>query len=313
MVRLGARRGDDDLGPVTDRTGRIESCTVTASSRSVRRCFSTLDILSTPAPFGPGILVHQGMVIGPGPRSLSWFGSLRIEGGEDDEDEFEDDGGDDDDDDDDDDDGGDGHGDEPVPVAHASSSDCRPVPGKEKGLIGSFMSVMNKIAGSDKKKPEKSRPPTSPTQRKKAKNDYWEQTGPADGGPEDPVLIPSYSGHIVGEMHIEVASRFVSLAGWTPSDPAVVELARETGLSHLSGETRSEVVQTIYPEVCDIGHKSEHKLIDLHIRLDMMTADNVRWILYGPEEITDVWVSTWHGMIAYFDYVVPYMLDRVFR
>ncbi|KAI5677677.1 hypothetical protein M9H77_08627 [Catharanthus roseus] len=43
---------------------------------------------------------------------------------------------------------------------------------------------------------EKSRPTTNPTQRKKATNDGWEQTGPADRGPQDPILVPSYSGHI---------------------------------------------------------------------------------------------------------------------
>ncbi|KAI5659503.1 hypothetical protein M9H77_28296 [Catharanthus roseus] len=45
-----------------------------------------------------------------------------------------------------------------------------------------------------------------------------------------------------------------------------------------------------------LGHKSEHKLIDLRIRLDMMTADEVRWTPYKPEEITD-----------------PYMPDRIVR
>ncbi|KAI5665025.1 hypothetical protein M9H77_24348 [Catharanthus roseus] len=33
MVRPSGRRGDDDLGPVTDRIGRVERRTVTASSR----------------------------------------------------------------------------------------------------------------------------------------------------------------------------------------------------------------------------------------------------------------------------------------
>ncbi|KAI5680821.1 hypothetical protein M9H77_02048 [Catharanthus roseus] len=34
MVRPSSRRGDDDLGPVTDMTGRVQGRTVTASSRS---------------------------------------------------------------------------------------------------------------------------------------------------------------------------------------------------------------------------------------------------------------------------------------
>ncbi|KAI5678777.1 hypothetical protein M9H77_09727 [Catharanthus roseus] len=91
-------------------------------------------------------------------------GSLRIHGNEDDEDVLEDDGGDDDDDDDDDDSDGDGNDDEPVPVAHCSSSGHRPVPSKEKG--GSFMSVMS----------------------------------PADGCPQDSVLVLLYSGRIASSI-----------------------------------------------------------------------------------------------------------------
>ncbi|KAI5658698.1 hypothetical protein M9H77_27491 [Catharanthus roseus] len=62
-----------------------------------------------------------------------------------------------------------------------------------------------------------------------------------------------------------------------------------------------------------LGHKMENKLIDLSIRLDTMTADEVRWTPYRCDEITDVWVSMYHGMIAYFDCVEPYMSDRVVR
>ncbi|KAI5678839.1 hypothetical protein M9H77_09789 [Catharanthus roseus] len=51
---------------------------------------------------------------------------------------------------------GDDAGDEeqPVYVAYASGSDGRPYHGKGKGLIGSFMSVMSKIAGPRNKRPE---------------------------------------------------------------------------------------------------------------------------------------------------------------
>ncbi|KAI5650550.1 hypothetical protein M9H77_36555 [Catharanthus roseus] len=62
-----------------------------------------------------------------------------------------------------------------------------------------------------------------------------------------------------------------------------------------------------------LGHKTENKLIDLRIRLDTMTVDEVRWTPYRSDEISDVWVSTYHGMIAYFDCVKPYMPDRVIR
>ncbi|KAI5666704.1 hypothetical protein M9H77_16557 [Catharanthus roseus] len=41
-----------------------------------------------------------------------------------------------------------------------------------------------------------------------------------------------------------------------------------------------------------LGHKTENKLIDLHIRLDTMTVDEVRWTPYRSDEISDVWVST---------------------
>ncbi|KAI5672260.1 hypothetical protein M9H77_12624 [Catharanthus roseus] len=53
MVRPRARRGNDDLGPVIDRTGRVEGRTVTASSRAVRGRHSTSNIPSTSAPIGP--------------------------------------------------------------------------------------------------------------------------------------------------------------------------------------------------------------------------------------------------------------------
>ncbi|KAI5677620.1 hypothetical protein M9H77_08570 [Catharanthus roseus] len=54
----GAHRGDDDLGSVTDRTGRVESRTVTASFRSLRGRHITSGIPSTPTPFAIGIYYH---------------------------------------------------------------------------------------------------------------------------------------------------------------------------------------------------------------------------------------------------------------
>ncbi|KAI5650316.1 hypothetical protein M9H77_36321 [Catharanthus roseus] len=55
MVRLGGRRGDHDLGPVLDKTGRVEGRTVTASSRGLRGQHSYSDIPSTPTPFATGM------------------------------------------------------------------------------------------------------------------------------------------------------------------------------------------------------------------------------------------------------------------
>ncbi|KAI5661384.1 hypothetical protein M9H77_20707 [Catharanthus roseus] len=149
MVRPSGRRGDDDLGPVTDRTGRVEGRTVTPSSRGVRGRHSTSDL--------PGEADERGDDDG--------------DGGDDDHDEGDDDG------------------DEEqtvyvAPVAPASGSDGRPRHGKGKVLTGSFI-------------PEVARDVQAPTQkRKKVKASDWEQTGATEGGPVDPELIPSYSGHV---------------------------------------------------------------------------------------------------------------------
>ncbi|KAI5659540.1 hypothetical protein M9H77_28333 [Catharanthus roseus] len=60
MVRPEARMGADDLGPVIDRTGRVEGHVVIASSRGVRGRPSISEISSTPAPLGPGIYYDSG-------------------------------------------------------------------------------------------------------------------------------------------------------------------------------------------------------------------------------------------------------------
>ncbi|KAI5654437.1 hypothetical protein M9H77_31624 [Catharanthus roseus] len=156
MVRPGKHRGDDDLGPLTDRTDRVHGRSVTTSSREAD------------------------------------------EGGN----NGDDDGGDDDQD-----EGVDvGDEEQPVPVAPANGSDERPRHGKGKGLTGSFMSMMSKIQGSRNKRPDVAREVLALTQkRKKVKASDWEQTGPADGGPIDPKLIPSYGGHVAGLWFIEVS------------------------------------------------------------------------------------------------------------
>ncbi|KAI5652852.1 hypothetical protein M9H77_30039 [Catharanthus roseus] len=58
MVRPSSCRGDDDIGPVTDRTGRVKGLTVTASSRGVRGQRSTSDLPATPSHLAPGF--HHG-------------------------------------------------------------------------------------------------------------------------------------------------------------------------------------------------------------------------------------------------------------
>ncbi|KAI5654056.1 hypothetical protein M9H77_31243 [Catharanthus roseus] len=47
--------------------------------------------------------------------------------------------------------------------------------------------------------------------------------------------------------------------------------------------------------------------------LDLIIVDEVLWTPYKTQEIRVCWVSTWHGFIAYFDYVELYMPDRVLR
>ncbi|KAI5671379.1 hypothetical protein M9H77_11743 [Catharanthus roseus] len=60
-----------------------------------------------------------------------------------------------------------------------------------------------------------------------------------------------------------------------------------------------------------LGYKTEHKLLDICLRLDMMSTDEVRWTAYRLQEIRDCWVSMWHDFIIYFDCVEPYMPDRI--
>ncbi|KAI5676922.1 hypothetical protein M9H77_07872 [Catharanthus roseus] len=60
MVRPNGRRGDDDLGHVTDRTGRVEGRTITVSSRGLKGRHSTSDLPSTPNPLPAGFHYDTG-------------------------------------------------------------------------------------------------------------------------------------------------------------------------------------------------------------------------------------------------------------
>ncbi|KAI5683482.1 hypothetical protein M9H77_04710 [Catharanthus roseus] len=248
-------------------------------------------------------------------------------------DERSDDDGDSSDDDDDDDDGDrgdDGDVEQTVhiaPVAPVSGSDWRPRHGKGKGLTGSFMSVMSKFAGSRNKRPEVAHDVPARTQkRKKVKASDWEQTEPAEGGPVVPELIPLYGGHVTGwiwrgQDHglLKCQSRYMALIGWELTDLQAGPLA-----SGLWYRAWIYLYFSIFapsfrhsPEGCKpymqmfpmIGYKNESKLLDICLRLDMMTADEIRWIPYRTQDVRDCWVSTWHGFIAYFDCVEPYMPD----
>ncbi|KAI5649546.1 hypothetical protein M9H77_35551 [Catharanthus roseus] len=58
MVRPSGRRGDADLGLVTDKTGRVEGRPIAASSRGVRGRHSTSDLPVIPTPLAPSF--HYG-------------------------------------------------------------------------------------------------------------------------------------------------------------------------------------------------------------------------------------------------------------
>ncbi|KAI5648922.1 hypothetical protein M9H77_34927 [Catharanthus roseus] len=199
MVRPSGRRGDADLGPVTDRIGRVEGRPMTASCLEppvrILLAAHTDRVSEADRVFGE----EQERV-----RSLHIQGEAD-ERGDDDSDGGDGDSGGDDDGDggDDDHDDGDDDGDEeqPVyvaPVALASGSDERPRHGKGKGLTGNLI-------------PDVARDVPAPMQKRmKVKPSDWEQTEAVEGGPVDPELIPSYGGHVAGSWFIEVS---ISLYG----------------------------------------------------------------------------------------------------
>ncbi|KAI5677583.1 hypothetical protein M9H77_08533 [Catharanthus roseus] len=164
MVRPGARRGDDDLGAVIDRTGPVKGRAVTALSHGVRRRHSTSDIPSTSAPIAPGLQL-----------GAQFF----------------------------------------------------------EQLAGS-VSVDSSYNGAE----------YGATARGNSLSDVG--LGPADGGPQDPIIVPSYSGHVAGCIWrgqdrgiLKSRSRYVSLTGWTPSDPTVliVFVLRSTAGQQITGCT----------------------------------------------------------------------------
>ncbi|KAI5648028.1 hypothetical protein M9H77_34033 [Catharanthus roseus] len=323
MVRPSDRRGDDDLGPVTRRTG-------------VRGQHSTSDLPSTPTTLLVGLhydtgtfgsstqplfvpfrsrppfqshLSHTSVPYAayryahlhsqPPPAmvgavqpdsSYSTHGYtagdydvssskpfigrqssyLRFEGDrslgeEPNKDKRADNGGDgDDDDDDDDDDDGEDAGDEEqpvplVPVAPASGFDGRPRHKKGKGLTGSFIS-------------DKARDVLAPTQRKRVKASDWEQTCLTKRGPVDSALIPSYGGHVDRGL-LKYRSRYMALTRWSLTDAeAWIYMYFPMFAPAVRPDTQSckPYIQQ-YPR---LGYKTKHKLLDIHLRLDMIRAVN---------------------------------------
>ncbi|KAI5656556.1 hypothetical protein M9H77_25349 [Catharanthus roseus] len=230
MVRPGARRGDDDLGPLTDRTGRVEGRVVTASIRGVRGHHSTLYMLSTPAPFGP--VFHPATPIPfrtqPSTPSHRLYTPISYDPC---------------------------RSSQPPctsydPYAHAPSLPLH-MPGQDRPLYHSKTQV------SLNEEFRWTHPTTMLTVEPlivAIPNLMLDWTGAADGGPQDAVLILSYSGYIVDSIWrvqrsvLNSLSRFMSLTGL---DILVFSYVCP------SGENESEVVQAIYPEVSDVGTQNE--------------------------------------------------------
>ncbi|KAI5682775.1 hypothetical protein M9H77_04003 [Catharanthus roseus] len=227
------------------------------------------------------------------------------------------------------------------------------------------MSVMSKISWSCNKRPDVAHEVSAPTQRKKkVKASNWEQRGPAEGGPVDLELIPSYGGPVVGPIWrgqdrglLKCRSRYMAITGWNLTDahgdlglaftigginaselhsvaissPSTLSSVTELPATYIFIFTFSAWIYMYFPmfalavrlrtQACKpyiqqhpmLGYKNEHKLLDICLRVDMMTADEVRWIPYKTQEIRHCWISTWHKFIAYFDWGEPYILDRVVR
>ncbi|KAI5678862.1 hypothetical protein M9H77_09812 [Catharanthus roseus] len=230
MVQPSGRRRDYDLGPVTDRTGRVEGRTVTTSSRGVRGRHSTSDLPATPILLAHGFyhgtgepgsftqppailfrsrpplqphLSHTPMLYKPygsayapsHPHTQVCEGDMGFEGDRGlarSKKEDDGDGGDDDQDE------GDYAGDEeqPVPVAPASGSDGCPRHGK--GLTGSFMSVMSKIVGSRNKRPDVAREVSALTQKRKKVKAF----GSRQAQQRDVLLTWSSSHHTVDMLRV---------------------------------------------------------------------------------------------------------------
>ncbi|KAI5659520.1 hypothetical protein M9H77_28313 [Catharanthus roseus] len=231
MVRSSGRRGDADLGPVTDRTGRAEGRLVTASSRGVRRRHSISDIPVTPTPLAPGF--HHGTGSYRCATSHSMLGAARQDSfcsthgyshteygvlssnhyvpgpadrvpesdrGESDE-RCDDDGGD----------GGDGEGGDGDGDGDGGDDDHNEGDDDGDKEQPVYVAPMAPASGSDgrpchgkgkgscNKRPDMVCDVLAPMQkRKKVKPSDWEQTEATEEGPIDPELIPSYGGHTVG-------------------------------------------------------------------------------------------------------------------
>ncbi|KAI5659563.1 hypothetical protein M9H77_28356 [Catharanthus roseus] len=240
IVRPSGRRGDDDLDPVMERTGRVQGRTVTASSRDYG--------VSSSEPF---IERHSAdMFFEEAHERVNDVG----DGDDHDHDDSEDAGDEE----------------QPMPVAPASGSDRRPRHEKGKGLTGSFMSVMNKISGS----------------QEEIEGFILGADRPSRGRSCCPGAHPSYRGHDHGLL--KCRSRYMALIGWNVTDAQVFPLATGQAWIYMYFPIFAPAVrpdtQPCKPYIQQyptLGYKFEHKLLDIRLQLDMMTVDEVRHA--GPQ------------------------------
>ncbi|KAI5659197.1 hypothetical protein M9H77_27990 [Catharanthus roseus] len=268
MVHPSGRRGDDDLSPVTDRTGRVQGRTVTALSRGVRERHSTSDLPSTPTPLPAGFYHDTGAPWSSTQPPLVHFRSR---------------------------------------PPHSSHFSHTPVPYEAYGSAYPHSSHH----------PDYGVSPSEPFIGRRHSADLGAE---ADRGG---VLCPA-----VIELHVIYSTCWVALCSlqeWQHSSFQILALGEgcEIGWEVCLGCCDASIyVQKSWScltrgckgvswvLVTAGGYKIEHKLLDIRLWLDMMSAEEVRWMLYGLQEIRDCWVSTWHGFIAVFDVVEPYMPDR---
>ncbi|KAI5677860.1 hypothetical protein M9H77_08810 [Catharanthus roseus] len=168
---------------------------------------------------------------------------------------------------------------------------------------------MSKIYESRYKRSDNTCDIPTPTQRKKVKSSDWEQTGQAEGGPVDPEL---YDGH--DRDLLKRRSRYMALELFdVATDPqsrlsssgrAACYIQHLLGSSLFTDKSGNIVPSKLWPlawiymyfpmfapsvrpgtQSCKpyiqqffmLGHKTEHKLLDIRLRLDMMSADEVRF------------------------------------
>ncbi|KAI5661226.1 hypothetical protein M9H77_20549 [Catharanthus roseus] len=296
MVRPKGRRGDADLGPVTDRTGRVEGRPVTASSRGMRGRHSTSDLLVTPTPLAPGF--HHGT-------------------------------------------GEAGSSTQPPAVPFRSRPPLQPhlshtpVPYEPYGSAHPPSHPTDTAYDLYLHAPTVVRPciPYRSTIQERILYDrgqprqigvefFYQMLGARQdsscsthGYSHVEYGISSSDSHVPGPADrdrglLKCRSRYMALTGWELTDSqAWIYLCFPMFAPPFrhSPEGCKPYMQ-MFPT---IGYENESKLLDICLRLDMMTSDEVRWIPYRTQDVRDCWVSTWHGFIAYFDCVEPYMPDRV--